>query len=642
MRQRRTTRHRLTAALALAIMTAFVVVAPGSGAAQAADRSGQLVLVMDSSGSMAGPDGSGGTKIQAAKRALDHLVNTAPADARMGLRVYGAGKDKNDPTACRDSKLRVPVGPVDKAAIKRVAASLQPRGQTPLAYSLKKAAGDFTQGGPRTILLVSDGIETCDPHPCAVARKLRDQGIQLRIDVVGFRVEEKARKQLQCIARAGHGMYYDVTDGPSLRTTVTRNAVRALRQYRPAGTPIDGTTDPIGAPLIKPGKYLDTMPLSPSKSDLRPKYYVFDRHRGETVHITATLVPPMSTHGRRVVRAVGLEVLTEDGTACESNGGGKVGLGSTGPVSGTVTLDLDNVAADCTKPGRFRVAVISLAKGGSGRSLPMELLMLTEPRVTNLDALPEEDSDTEQTEPDAPKSGGAKVVGGASYADAPTITPGTYTDTIRPGETLFYRVEVDWGQRLAYRVDFPPLTGPVARKPGRADTQTIVTSDSPLRTEAKPVYVEGDPHKPYNGTTLTIWGSSPEVRYRNRESITDGVKSASVAGYYYIELRMVSKANDVRFEAPFRLTVEAQGTPHGEPHYVRTAFGDPVSQQEAHATPAQAAPASQDDQVAGSPSTSARAAESPSTATWVAVGLGILLIVGGGAATAVALALRRH
>ena len=57
----------------------------------------------------------------------------------------------------------------------------------------------------RTIVLVSDGEATCAPDPGAVAQSIAKQGIDLKIDVVGFRVGGKARTQLQRVAREGAG-----------------------------------------------------------------------------------------------------------------------------------------------------------------------------------------------------------------------------------------------------------------------------------------------------------------------------------------------------------------------------------------------------------------------------------------------------
>jgi Ca-activated chloride channel family protein len=47
------------------------------------------MVVLDASGSMTGADPAGGTKMDAAKRAVHALVDAAPAQASIGLAVYG-------------------------------------------------------------------------------------------------------------------------------------------------------------------------------------------------------------------------------------------------------------------------------------------------------------------------------------------------------------------------------------------------------------------------------------------------------------------------------------------------------------------------------------------------------------------------
>lgn len=49
----------------------------------------------------------------------------------------------------------------------------------------------------------------------------------------------------------------------------------------------------------------------------------------------------------------------------------------------------------------------------------------------------------------APAAPAAPVIGSGSLNDAPVIGPGEYSDTILPGEHLFYGVRVEEGQRIA-------------------------------------------------------------------------------------------------------------------------------------------------------------------------------------------------
>lgn len=224
----------LRALLLLLGLTTLLSVAHLEPASAATE--GRLVLLFDSSGSMGGKI-SGGTKIAAAKQALNTVVDRLPADAQVGLRVYGSTiKDAKDPRACTDSKLVVPIGTVDKPALKTQVARYRPLGVTPIAYSLEQAAKDLGSTGRRTVVLLSDGKESCGADPCATAANLAKQGIDLKFDVIGLSVSGAARSQLQCIADKGRGTYYDADDAQQIEDSLDQLATRAFRPFRLTGT----------------------------------------------------------------------------------------------------------------------------------------------------------------------------------------------------------------------------------------------------------------------------------------------------------------------------------------------------------------------------------------------------------------------
>ena len=182
MHSRTARRRRLAVALlalvlvplTLTLTTTATVAADRTASPPTADRpdgaDGELMLVLDSSGSMAEPDASGSTKIAAAKQALTTVIGGLPDEAPVGLRVFGASVfDRSDPGACTDSQQVVPVGPRDRAAMTTAVRRYEPYGETPISHALREAADDLGATGPRTVVLVSDGEATCPPEPCAVA-----------------------------------------------------------------------------------------------------------------------------------------------------------------------------------------------------------------------------------------------------------------------------------------------------------------------------------------------------------------------------------------------------------------------------------------------------------------------------------------
>ena len=126
----------------------------------------------------------------------------------------------------------LPLGRVDRGEAEAKIRSFKARGRTPIAYALEQAAKDLGDSGSRTIVLVSDGKDTCQPPaPCDVAEEISKGGVELRIQAIGFRVDEEARQELECIAAAGGGVYRDATDAASLRQELRVLSTRALRQY---------------------------------------------------------------------------------------------------------------------------------------------------------------------------------------------------------------------------------------------------------------------------------------------------------------------------------------------------------------------------------------------------------------------------
>ena len=84
------------------------------------------------------------------------------------------------------------------------------RGYTPITQVITKGVEDFPADfqGDKVIVLVSDGKETCEGDPCAMAQALAKKGMKLVIHTVGFGVDEAAKSQLECVARATGGRYF--------------------------------------------------------------------------------------------------------------------------------------------------------------------------------------------------------------------------------------------------------------------------------------------------------------------------------------------------------------------------------------------------------------------------------------------------
>lgn len=177
-----------------------------------------VYIIYDSSNSMWGelPDGS--RKYEAARTALRAIVDEDFGNRDLALRMYGHSREAD----CTDSSLVVPFG--NPTAIKQsIIDSMEqanPKGRTPIDRSLRAALEDF---GDRTgsIILISDGIESCDADPCALVQEWQDRDISISVHVVGLGLEGQDREAMQCIAQAAGTEYRDAFSADELIAGIT-------------------------------------------------------------------------------------------------------------------------------------------------------------------------------------------------------------------------------------------------------------------------------------------------------------------------------------------------------------------------------------------------------------------------------------
>ncbi|MBK9018013.1 MAG: VWA domain-containing protein [Saprospiraceae bacterium] len=176
------------------------------------NASSQYLFILDCSGSMWQKLGDE-YRIAAAKTVMKNLVQKLPADAHAGLIAYGHNR-KSD---CEDIETLVPLSSVDKAAFHAKIDALNPQGKTPIAKSINHALALLrSETQPVSIILVSDGLETCDGDACDLVRKAKEQGIKITLHVVGFGIEEQDISTLECIAQAGGGQYLPANNANEL------------------------------------------------------------------------------------------------------------------------------------------------------------------------------------------------------------------------------------------------------------------------------------------------------------------------------------------------------------------------------------------------------------------------------------------
>ncbi|MCG3267501.1 VWA domain-containing protein [Yoonia sp. I 8.24] len=172
--------------------------------ASVAQDSPNTILVLDGSGSMWGQIDDV-AKITIAQEVVSELLSDFPADEGLGLTVYGHRERGN----CTDIETIVAPAPGTADEIVAAVNGIKPLGKTPMTDAVIAAAEAlrYTEDSA-TVILVSDGVETCNPDPCAAARLLEEAGIDFTAHVVGFDVSDpEALAQMQCIAEETGGQF---------------------------------------------------------------------------------------------------------------------------------------------------------------------------------------------------------------------------------------------------------------------------------------------------------------------------------------------------------------------------------------------------------------------------------------------------
>ncbi|WP_201614600.1 vWA domain-containing protein [Gulosibacter hominis] len=513
-------KHLRTLLAAAAISALSFTPTLAVGAATAASPAPQIEqqkvqkvhLVMDSSGSMAEPTGGGKTRIDAAKDALNSLVDTAPEDTQLGLRVYGSSATaEGSEESCRDSKLVVPIGTGNRDALRKEIDKYTPVGWTPISYALEQAGEDIGSPGENeehTIVLVSDGEETCVPDPCPVADKLAAKGINLKINVVGLNVDGKAREQLQCIADHGNGTYFDAENADELENAINDAVMRSGQHFAQDGKPITGGDQEGSAPEAKPDVYTDTL------QDGKDRWYRIPKTADDSTIWAGALI-----QAERAVASINSLQLTfvdpATGEKCASEAGSTTGISP-------VRLHAVSLAStECESASELLLSVNLELE--SAKELPFRLTLIEEAPALNADSLPEPAEDPKWEEMPPASATGEVEYGAANFGDAPVLEPGSHSVALTEGEAQIYAVDLDWGQRLQVQTDL--------KLGDRSSVYWSTELISPLGVEA--ATLETDSYGSSNQGSVSMKATTTDIRYNNRGQIGAAGENA-LPGRYYI------------------------------------------------------------------------------------------------------------
>jgi len=213
--------------LKAALVAATAVTMSISDASAAED----VVIVYDASGSMWGQiDGT--SKIEIARDVMADLVTGWSDDINLGLVAYGHRSEGD----CRDIETLIEPGPLDRASFISTVNRIRPKGKTPISAAVQHAAELLSyRDNPATVVLISDGLETCQADPCALAEQLARQGVKFTTHVVGFDLEDQAHESLACIAENTGGVFVPAQNSDELKAALAH--VQSVMDLQPMTPP---------------------------------------------------------------------------------------------------------------------------------------------------------------------------------------------------------------------------------------------------------------------------------------------------------------------------------------------------------------------------------------------------------------------
>ena len=342
-------------------------------------------------------------------------------------------------------------------ALKNEVNGLQPRGYTPIGNSLLKANELLPKDGKRSIVLVSDGIDTCAPPPvCDVAKQLKEQGTDLVVHTIGFMVDDAARAELTCVANVTGGTYADASSKESLKATLTKAATRTAVGYQAAQKTIEFTPNQGDAQTLEvgtvdnPARISAKPPTMPMSKNSFVKVNFPNNHR---LHVGYTVVP----------NKIGTRMLGDPYS---------LGMAIYGPEASSPSLcgDTDENYVTSVDDAEPELGWLMSTKENSNDCPPDKLYLGVRtqdtPHTVDMTVaavpIPSDKGDAFNESPSAARAktdvlpfaaGNTTEVKGGTQADNAPEVNDTAISEIVEGETQYFAAPVGWGQALDATVE---------------------------------------------------------------------------------------------------------------------------------------------------------------------------------------------
>ncbi|MFF8610672.1 hypothetical protein ACF06X_32690 [Streptomyces sp. NPDC015346] len=317
---------------------------------------------------------------------------------------------------------------------------------------------------------------------------------------------------------------------------------------------IDGAASSLDSRQLKAGQTY----RSSIKKDGK-LYYRVDLDDKQNAYVSVVAVPKP---GAAAEYGDGIKVTLQDGsgTQCGYQDTSFGSAGFTRPITAYAHRTIEPDSSTCTQAGAYYVLVERTSKAiSTPEDWELEIRHLAEPGVkpTGPTALPD---DWPSGTPQPPAGGPRKRQGGAGFHDATSLRQGEWRSDIKPGQTLFYRVPVDWGQQIFASAEL----GSSASGDTYVGNALVLSLANPARGhvdqdtvsyDGGPATLAMDPHRP--------------VAFENRYSSNSYTSALRFAGWYYLSATLspeIAKAYGDK-PVPLTLRVNVTGTAKAGPAY---------------------------------------------------------------------------
>lgn len=339
-------------------------------------------------------------------------------------------------------------------------------------------------------------------------------------------------------------------DGGGLPRYETAEDARAVR----------GTHSSGDAPRLTPGVSTDALKYG------EKKYYTVNLDAESDVYLSATAAPAPGSKVDALRDGLTAVLETTGGDECGASDqlSFRAGDNTAYPLSGYATRQIDDDGPDdCRRKGPFLFSVERSGDGASGSGAwPVEIAFTEEPPLKGgAPAAPAAGSWS--TRLPAPPGGvqKKKATGGTGFNDAGAVGTGVWKDVLRPGETRFYRVPVDWGQRLYAKAELPNSSKGDATSPPFVPDALNLNAFNAVRGK-----VTDDDFVEYDGKQADTALFTPPVLYGNRFGTED--TGMRLAGWHYLAVTLHPDVTQYFPDgAPLTLRVDVSGAAEAGPGY---------------------------------------------------------------------------